>query len=120
MSQTYKSGIGFIEVLKNDAEKKNFPIEYDLEVRAEELIMEDGRVIGVRAVSANGTPYEYKAGKGVVLATGGFGANVEMRVKYNSIWADLGPTVPDDQQSGDYWRRDCDGAGYGRESGRYG
>ena len=56
--------------------------------------MEDGRVIGVRAVSANGTPYEYKAGKGVVLATGGFGANVEMRVKYNSIWADLGPTVP--------------------------
>ena len=27
MSQTYKSGIGFIEVLKNDAEKKNFPID---------------------------------------------------------------------------------------------
>ena len=94
MSQTYKSGIGFIEVLKNDADKKAFPIEYDLEVKAEEFIVEDGRVTGVRAVAANGTPYEYKAGKGVVLATGGFGANVEMRVKYNSIWADLGPTVP--------------------------
>ena len=94
MSQTYKSGIGFIEVLKNDADKKAFPIEYDLEVKAEEFIVGDGRVTGVRAVAANGTPYEYKAGKGVVLATGGFGANVEMRVKYNSIWADLGPTIP--------------------------
>lgn len=94
MSKTYKSGIGFIEVMKDDADAKGLNIEYDLEVKAESLIVENGRVTGVQAVAANGTPYVYTAEKGVVLATGGFSANVEMRVAYNSVWADLGPTVP--------------------------
>ena len=30
----------------------------------------------------------------MILATGGFGANVEMRQKYNTIWADLGENIP--------------------------
>jgi len=94
MSKTYKSGIGFIDTLADDAEDKNLPIEYDYEIKAEELIMEGNKVVGVKATAADGTPYEYKANKGVIIATGGFGANVEMRVNHNSIWADLGPKVP--------------------------
>ena len=94
MSKTYKSGIGFIEVITQDAEANGLPIEYDLEVAAQSLVVEGGRVTGVEAVGSDGTPYVYTAKQGVVLATGGFGANVDMRVKYNSIWADLGPTVP--------------------------
>ncbi len=40
-----------------------------------------GRVIGVEA-EKNGQMVVYNAKRGVVLATGGFGANVEMRTKY--------------------------------------
>lgn len=94
MSKVYKSGIGFIDVIREDIAAKNYPVEYDLEVAAKSLVVTDGKVTGVNAVAADGTPYAYTANKGVVIATGGFGANVEMRVAYNSIWADLGETVP--------------------------
>lgn len=42
----------------------------------------------------DGTPYILKADKGVVIATGGFSANVEMREKYNTVWEYLGETIP--------------------------
>jgi flavocytochrome c len=53
-------------------------------------IMKDatGRVIGVKAQGPDGVFTAYAA-KGVVDAAGGFGANVEMRVKYNEYWGDL-------------------------------
>lgn len=94
MSQTYKSGIGFIDVLREDAEEVGLPIEYQYDVAGEELLMEGGRCVGLKGTASDGTPYVFYAEKGVVLATGGFGANVEMREQYNEYWADLGPTVP--------------------------
>ena len=69
-----------------------------LEHKAEELIMEDGRVVGVKGFTSNGTPFEYRANKGVILATGGFSANVEMRMRYNKYWANLDETVPTSNQ----------------------
>ncbi len=72
--------------------------EVALEHRAEELMVEDGRVVGVRGVTSNGTPFEFRANKNVVLATGGFSANVEMRMKYNKFWANLDETVPTSNQ----------------------
>ncbi|SDJ33935.1 urocanate reductase [Ferrimonas sediminum] len=42
---------------------------------------QNGRVIGVEA-EKNGKTISYFASKGVILATGGFGANVEMRTRY--------------------------------------
>ncbi|MDL2218417.1 FAD-dependent oxidoreductase [Christensenellaceae bacterium OttesenSCG-928-M15] len=60
---------------------------------AEELIVEDGRVLGVKGTTAAGAPFTIKASKGVILATGGFSANVEMRQQYNTHWADLGEGV---------------------------
>ena len=52
-------------------------------MKAEELVVESGVVTGVKAThTLSGDPYTFKA-KHVILATGGFGSNVEMRVKYN-------------------------------------
>ncbi len=47
----------------------------------ESLVVKDGRVTGVRA-SINGVFTEIGAAKGVVLASGGFSANAEMRKAY--------------------------------------
>lgn len=52
-------------------------------VKATELVMADGAVAGVKAQSCiSGAQYEF-ACKAVVLAAGGFGANVEMRTEAN-------------------------------------
>ncbi|HVB41600.1 MAG TPA: 3-oxosteroid 1-dehydrogenase [Streptosporangiaceae bacterium] len=45
------------------------------------LVIEDGRVTGVRAVSG-GEPVTIRARKGVLLATGGFERNAAMRAQY--------------------------------------
>ena len=57
-----------------------------LATRAESLIVEDGRVVGV--VAADKTQrYEIRA-KAVLLATGGFGANSGMMEEYLPLFAD--------------------------------
>lgn len=93
VARDYKSGIGFIETLVNYSKSKSLPIEIILEVKATDLINKNGRIVGVKGTGNDGTPYEFAAKKGVILAAGGFGANVDMRVKYNSIWPDLGKNV---------------------------
>ncbi|MBM6836919.1 flavocytochrome c [Clostridium saudiense] len=65
--------------------------EIMLETKAEELILTDGRVTGVKAVMTDGTEVSLTASKGVVIATGGFGANAEMVKEYNTYW----PAIPD-------------------------
>lgn len=57
--------------------------EYMLQVEATDLIMDNGKVCGVKAVGADGTSYTINA-KSVVLATGGFAGNGEMQDKYLS------------------------------------
>ncbi|MCG0276190.1 MAG: flavocytochrome c [Thermosediminibacteraceae bacterium] len=83
------AGFSYIETLRKAAEEKGVKIL--VETKAEELIMENGRVVGVKATNAEGEELIFKARKGVVLATGGFAANVEMRMKYNE---NLGPEIP--------------------------
>jgi len=68
--------------------------EIILEAKVESLIMEDNRCVGVKGVKADGQPFEIRANKGVIVATGGFSANVEMRQKYNTKWANLDESVP--------------------------
>lgn len=53
---------------------------------AEELIQEDGRVTGVKATMYDGTPVTAHAKKGVVLATGGYAANIAKVVETNKYW----------------------------------
>ncbi|MEG2533631.1 MAG: flavocytochrome c, partial [Gordonibacter sp.] len=52
--------------------------------KADELVQDaSGAVVGLKATNvATGDTYDFKC-KAVVLATGGFGANVDMRKKYN-------------------------------------
>lgn len=70
---------------------------------ANELIVENGVVTGVRCSGKTGNTITVKAQNGVVLATGGFGQNVEMRVKYNEIskkWPTLDASIPSTNTSG--------------------
>ena len=81
-------GQAFIETGSNYIKKNSGQITLMLETRATELIVLNGKVIGVKATSPNGE-LTINATKGVVLACGGFGANVEMREKYNKHWPSL-------------------------------
>ena len=53
---------------------------------AKELIVEDGRVTGVKAVMADGTEVIAHASKGVVLCTGGYAANIDLVLRDNAYW----------------------------------
>mgnify|MGYP004473738083 CR=1 FL=1 len=66
--------------------------EYKTELRATSLIQEDGKVVGVEAVSYDGTVYRIY-GDSVVLADGGFIGNAEMTTKYTgAVWHTKGMT----------------------------
>ena len=82
------AGTGLVGPLYDEAVKLNIPIV--TEMRADELIVEDGRVVGVHAVDAYGSEYRYMAAKGVVIATGGYSNNKEMRQQSNpALTADM-------------------------------
>ncbi len=85
----FKSGFGFIQTYEATIRDKHYPVEYLMQTRASELMMEGARVAGVKAVDADGNTIEIDATKGVVIASGGFGANVEMRMKYDKLWNGL-------------------------------
>ena len=53
---------------------------------AKELIVEDGRVKGVKAVMDDGTPVTAHAHKGVIIATGGYAANIRKVIDSNRYW----------------------------------
>lgn len=81
-------GTGYIETYLNYIEKNKSDIEIMVNSKATELIVENGKVVGVKA-EGDDSEITVKANKGVIMATGGFAANVEMRNKYNKMWSDL-------------------------------
>ena len=62
--------------------------EIMLRTKAEELIVEDGKVTGVKATRYDGTEVTLHANKGVVLATGGYAADIERVMETNTYWKD--------------------------------
>ena len=54
--------------------------------KAESLIVEDGKVTGVNAVMYDGTKVTLHANKGVILATGGYAANIALVQESNKYW----------------------------------
>ena len=58
-----------------------------LRTTAEELIVENGKVTGVKATKYDGTPVTAHATKGVIMATGGYAANLQMVVDTNVYWS---------------------------------
>lgn len=75
------TGQEVITKFRAKADKLEIPIK--LNTTAKELIQENNRITGVKAENKEGQMITYKAKNGVVLTTGGFGSNVEMRKKYN-------------------------------------
>lgn len=75
------TGQEVITKFKAKADKLDIPIK--LNTTAKELVKEDDKVTAVKAENKEGDIITYHAKDGVILTTGGFGSNVEMRKKYN-------------------------------------
>ncbi len=77
-----ESGAKITWPLKGDAEAAGITIYTSMQ--ATEFVVDgSGTITAVKAVNPDGEEFEF-AGKAFVLATGGFGSNVEMRMQYNS------------------------------------
>ena len=90
----YAKGLGFFAAFNERIAQEKLNIQVLYEVRADKILMDNGRAAGIHAYQTiDGTQYTIKAAKGVLVATGGFAANVEMRQKYNTQWANLDASV---------------------------
>lgn len=79
----------------------NENIEIMLNTKAEEITVdESGRVTGITATGETGNQVILRANKGVIVATGGFGKNIELRQKYNKLWPDLSDKVKSTNHEG--------------------
>lgn len=81
-----RCGQGYFQHYQNLVEEQALPVEILLNTPATELISEGGRVVGAKAQAEDGTTYEVRAAKGVVLATGGFSGSPDMLRQYNTMW----------------------------------
>ena len=85
------NGVGYIDAFTDSLK---FARDYTLlmNTEAKTLLVTDGRVTGVEAETRDGGKVTLHANKGVILATGGFAGNVELRVKYcqGEKWPYLG------------------------------
>jgi len=76
------TGVELITKLKAKTDADQITIKTNM--KAETLLKdESGKITGVTATSGTGDKITFHANKGVIIATGGFGSNVEMRKKYN-------------------------------------
>lgn len=81
-------GVHLVPVLEKAAKDAGVEIRYNNKVT--DILEEGGKAVGVKVSSANGD-YTVKAGA-VIIATGGFGANPDMVVKYKADLAGFGTT----------------------------
>lgn len=70
-------------ITKQLAKAESMGISVLLNTKATDLIVdESGKVVGVKAEDEK-TNYTFNTNKAVIIASGGFGSNIEMRKKYN-------------------------------------
>lgn len=85
-------GPQYVDTLIAKAEELGVDVVYN--TRAERLVQDEaGRIVGVEA-SCGGQTVQYRSKHGVILTTGGFGANVEMRMQYDTHWKKLDESIP--------------------------
>lgn len=89
------SGSGFINAYVETLKKYGDKVTIMMETPADTLIMEGKKVVGVKATDKFGNKYTVNANNGVILATGGFAGNVELRQEYceGEKWKDLSDKV---------------------------
>lgn len=81
-----------VDILEKAA--RDAGVEIMLDTAGKELIVDGGKVVGVKAETTKGASVTLHANSGVVLATGGFSANAPMVVEYNNYWPGLSDTMP--------------------------
>lgn len=91
-------GTELINKLKAKAEELG--VEFFMETSGKKLVEENGVIKGVVAEN-KGKEVVFNADKGVILATGGFGADVEMRKKYNDHYDEKYKTTCTEASTGD-------------------
>ena len=89
-------GMGLIDLLTKAAEGADIRVS----TRATDLIVENGKVVGVIAVDGNGNEITFRTIGGVVLATGSFCSNGEMIAKYQKIGTGLTANIPSNNPAG--------------------
>lgn len=84
-------GTGFISTFLNAVDELP-DVQIRTERQAVELLVQNGRVTGVKAVNESGAEEIYTAKEGVLLACGGYSANRKMVQEHNTSgkWANLG------------------------------
>ena len=75
----YAMGNALAIGLRQGLKDVGVPVHYETELT--DLVIEDGRVVGVRVVQ-DGVEHVVRARRGVILGSGGFEKNLEMRQKY--------------------------------------
>ena len=76
----------YFKVPENTLLKANEKNKIMTRTTAKELMLDGNRVVGVKAVQFDGTEVEITATKGVILTTGGYGANIQMVIDTNEYW----------------------------------
>lgn len=103
-------GYAYISVLGEWV--KNHGGEILTDTRVKHLIIEDGKVCGVKAETTDGSLITVRAAS-VILTSGGFGANTKMVQKYNTYWE----KIDDDIATSNSPAITGDGIGLGQEAG---
>ena len=84
---TYPSKWGsYFMVPMNTVKNANEHNQLMTRTTATELIMDNDRIVGVKAVKFDGTEVTAHAAKGVIIATGGYGANIGKVQETNKYW----------------------------------
>ncbi|MEY8371023.1 FAD-dependent oxidoreductase [Aerococcaceae bacterium 50-4] len=85
-------GFGFINPLLQYIESQGGQVL--TETKADSFIIEDGKIIGIKATGKDKQPIQIRVRKGLVLATGGYGANINLIKKYDNYWKNLPNNIP--------------------------
>lgn len=88
------NGTGYIDAFESALEGRE-GVTILMDTTGESLILDGEKVVGVNATGKDGNAVTLHANNGVILATGGFAGNVELRQKYceGEKWPDLSAAV---------------------------
>ncbi|MDO4548038.1 MAG: flavocytochrome c [Clostridia bacterium] len=91
---TTPSGNSYIRVFEEYISEHTDAITVLTGTTATTLVTDEGEVTGVLATGKEGQSVTLNANNGVILATGGFGANKELLAQYNTgVWAHVDVTA---------------------------
>lgn len=100
-TSTSPNGTAYIKAFTENL-KGNNKYKQMLYTTGKSLIKEGNKVVGVIATNKDGKEIKVMANNGVILTTGGFAGNVELRQEYceGEKWPDLGSNVPTSNMAG--------------------